>query len=265
MLDTRIFLVRVFPSVLEGGVRRHTGGNRFGDELAHPVSVFPLNVAEMLVEDLDDVRESVQFRFGAGNLPRSLAQALSRRPRRPARSSASPASRPGSCPCRWHRECPWRGPLSLGAGSFETRKFRNIERFSHAAVGVWKDRRQEAISSHEALGLPLERHLPVFIKVIQIDRHAGVEDGIELIALIPTQIAFHKVVDLLGRVDLEGIEFRLQVMQLVGVGLIGQNRRAIEIGEGVANGVGVGSENPARRHRASWGAPGSGARGSAPP
>ena len=65
MLDTRIFLVRVFPSVLEGGVRRHTGGNRFGDELAHPVSVFPLNVAEMLVEDLDDVRESVQFRFGA--------------------------------------------------------------------------------------------------------------------------------------------------------------------------------------------------------
>ena len=71
MLDTGVFPVRVLLRVPESGVLRDSRRNRFGDELEHPVSVLPGNVAKEIVESLDDVGQEVQSRARRGHRNRS--------------------------------------------------------------------------------------------------------------------------------------------------------------------------------------------------
>jgi hypothetical protein len=47
----------------------------------------------------------------------------------------------------------------------------------------------------------------------------------------PPRYSHHELVDLLRRIDLVAVERGLQVVQLVRVGLLGQDRRAVVVGE----------------------------------
>ena len=87
--------------------------------------------------------------------------------------------------------------------------------------------------------VPLEFHLAVLIQVAQIRLHAGVEDRVDLLPLGPSEVALDEVVDLLRGIDLGAVQVRLQVVQLVGIGLVRQDRCAIVVGEGVADGIRV--------------------------
>ena len=60
MLDGGVLSIRVLLRVAEGGIC-HSGRNGLDDELPHSVGVFPVNVAEEVVERLEDVRQPVQL------------------------------------------------------------------------------------------------------------------------------------------------------------------------------------------------------------
>ena len=106
-------------------------------------------------------------------------------------------------------------------------------------VVVREDRGEKAVGADEAFGVALERHLPVLVQLALIDRHAGVQDRVEPVAFGPAQVAPHELVDLFLGIDLGAVQVRLQVVQLVGVGLVGQDRRPIVVRERLADGVGV--------------------------
>src|SRR5690606_12606197 len=65
VLQPRVLLTRVGLRVLVGLVLRHARRNLFGDDLANLVGVMPLDVAEQVVELLDDVRQPVQLWLAA--------------------------------------------------------------------------------------------------------------------------------------------------------------------------------------------------------
>ena len=52
-------------------------------------------------------------------------------------------------------------------------------------------------------------------------------------------LAPDELLDLLLGIDLGAVQVRLQVVQLVGVGLVGQDRRPVEVRERVADGIRV--------------------------
>ncbi len=64
VLDPGVLLVGVLHGVLKGGVGGDLGGDVLGDELVDAVGVGPGNVAELVVEGLEDVGEPVEFRLG---------------------------------------------------------------------------------------------------------------------------------------------------------------------------------------------------------
>ncbi len=64
VLDAGVLLVGVLLGILVGRVRCHASRNVLGDELADTFGVGPGDIAELVVEGLDDVRESVQLRLG---------------------------------------------------------------------------------------------------------------------------------------------------------------------------------------------------------
>ena len=53
------------------------------------------------------------------------------------------------------------------------------------------------------------------------------------------QVELNELVHLVGTVDLAAVEVRLEVVELIWVGLLGQDGRAVVVGEGVPDGVGV--------------------------
>ena len=84
---------------------------------------------------------------------------------------------------------------------------------------------------HERLGLALEVDLAVLVELLLVDRHAGVEDRVELVAVRAAEVQLDELVDLRRRVDLAAVERRLQVVQLVRVGLLAEDRRAVVVRE----------------------------------
>src|SRR5437773_995052 len=62
-IDAGILLVVVSLGVLIGPVGCDLGGDFLGDQPLHAISVSPRDVAEVVVEGLDDVRETIKFRF----------------------------------------------------------------------------------------------------------------------------------------------------------------------------------------------------------
>ena len=128
---------------------------------------------------------------------------------------------------------------SSGAGSFRDEEVQEDRTLLPLGVGIRQHRRQEGVGAHERLGAALELHLPVLVQLAPVDRHTGVQDRIEAVAVLPAQVAPHELLDLFLGIDLGAVQLRLQVVQLVGVGLVGQDRRPIEVYERVADGVGV--------------------------
>ncbi|AEP13506.1 hypothetical protein Cabther_B0508 [Chloracidobacterium thermophilum B] len=63
MFDAGVLFVRELPSVLVGGVGGNARRNFLGNEFAHPIGISPRNVAELIVERLDDVGKPVEFWF----------------------------------------------------------------------------------------------------------------------------------------------------------------------------------------------------------
>ena len=104
----------------------------------------------------------------------------------------------------------------LGGRQLRNQEIQKDRTLLPVGVGVGKDEGKKAVSADEALGLALEIHLTIFLEFALVDRYAGVENRIQLVAFGSAQIALHEVVDLLLGVHLGGIQSRLQVVQLVG-------------------------------------------------
>ena len=63
MLDPGVLPVGVLPGVTVGGVPRNLGRYLFRNEAANSVRVLPGDIPELVVEGLEDVRETVEFRL----------------------------------------------------------------------------------------------------------------------------------------------------------------------------------------------------------
>ncbi len=63
MLDAGVLPVGVLHGVLVGLVRGDLGRNLFGDDLADLVAVLPVDVAELVVERLQDVGQVIKLRL----------------------------------------------------------------------------------------------------------------------------------------------------------------------------------------------------------
>ena len=113
-------------------------------------------------------------------------------------------------------------------------------------VAVGNYQRKEAIGSAEHLGLALEAHLAVLVEPVHVDRHTGIEDRVELVAVGITEEQCHHLIHLLR------IERRPQVVQLVGVGLLGEQRRAVVVLEGESEGAALEMEPVNSRRRAQF-------------
>ena len=61
MFDAGILFIGMPASVLIGAVGGNLGGNLFGNQLVHPIRVSPGDVAELVVECLEDIGEPVEF------------------------------------------------------------------------------------------------------------------------------------------------------------------------------------------------------------
>jgi hypothetical protein len=60
--------------------------------------------------------------------------------------------------------------------------------------------------------------LAVFVKVLGVDRDAGIENGIKFVALGAGEKVIDEGVDLFGRINLGVVEIGLQIVEFVGVG-----------------------------------------------
>lgn len=70
------------------------------------------------------------------------------------------------------------------------------------------------------LALALEIDLAILIEISLVGGDAGVEDGVEPVPVDPSEVESHQFFDLAPRVDLIIIERALQVVELVGAGLL---------------------------------------------
>ena len=84
VLDAGVLLVRVLLGVLVGRVGRDSCRDVLGDQLVHAVRVGPRDVAELIVEGLEDVGEPIELRLGLAPAAAWSAPARSPRPRREA-------------------------------------------------------------------------------------------------------------------------------------------------------------------------------------
>src|SRR4051794_23837968 len=67
VLDPSVLLVGVLLRVLIGFVRRNLLWNLVRNQLANPVGILPGDVAELVIERLEDVRKPIEF--GLWSLP----------------------------------------------------------------------------------------------------------------------------------------------------------------------------------------------------
>ena len=114
-------------------------------------------------------------------------------------SRATTSSRPGSCPCRWTQGCLWEDPLPRAQGDWH-KEIQEDGGLLPLGARVRQDQGEEAVRAPERLGL--EAHLSVLV---------------ELVAVCPTQIERHELLDLRVGIHLIAVECGLEVVQLVGV------------------------------------------------
>ena len=81
-----------------------------------------------------------------------------------------------------------------------------------------------------ALALPLKSTWPSSSSV-PCSRHAGIEDRVELVAVGAAEIQLDQFIDLRSVVDLVAVERGLEIVQLVRVGLLAEDRRPVIVVE----------------------------------
>jgi hypothetical protein len=64
VFNAGVLLVRIAHGVLVGFVGSHLHRDFLADDLADFVGVFPLDIAELVIERLDDVAQAIQLRLG---------------------------------------------------------------------------------------------------------------------------------------------------------------------------------------------------------
>ena len=75
--------------------------------------------------------------------------------------------------------------------------------------------------------------MTVLVEPALVDHDARIKDRVELIAVSAAEEQLHHRLHLLRRIYLRGIERRLQVMQLIRVGLLREQRSAVVVLEGI--------------------------------
>ncbi len=116
-----------------------------------------------------------------------------------------------------------------GRGELRDEEVEEDRELFPAGVRVGEDRGEEAVGPAEGLGLPLEVDLAVLVELVVVGRDAGVEDRVEPVAVRPVQVEIHEVIDLNRRVNLIAVEVGLEVVELVGVGLLAEDRRPVVV------------------------------------
>ena len=106
-------------------------------------------------------------------------------------------------------------------------------------VGVGEHTAQKRISPNERLGIALEANLTVLVEIIDVCDHAVIENRVEPVAVRSFKVLGNQTVDLFLGIDLRAVQFGHQVMQLVGVSLVGEDRSTIVGFERVLDGVGI--------------------------
>ena len=68
----------------------------------------------------------------------------------------------------------------------------------------------------------------VFAELGTIDSYADIQDWVELVSVLPVQIEPYELFDFRLVVDLEAVEIRLEIVQLIRIGFPAQNSCPIE-------------------------------------
>ena len=134
---------------------------------------------------------------------------------------------------------PFDRSSSAGGGQLGNEERQEDGELLPLGVGVGQDDCQEPVGAEERLRPALEFHLAILVQLLSIGRHAGVQDGVELVTVGSRKVQRHQLVHLGRAVDLIPVQRRLEVVQPVGVGFVRQDGRLVVVGEGVLDGVGV--------------------------
>ena len=79
------------------------------------------------------------------------------------------------------------------------------------------------------MALPLKSICPSSSSAFYVNRHAGIEDRIKLVAVGAAEEQLDDLLHLFGRIDLRVVQRGLQVVQLVGIGFLRQQRGAVVV------------------------------------
>jgi hypothetical protein len=74
VLDAGVLFIRVLSCVLVGRIDCHAGRDVLRNELVHPVGVRPGDIAELVIEGLENVGKPIQLRFREGHPARRLCR-----------------------------------------------------------------------------------------------------------------------------------------------------------------------------------------------
>ena len=106
-----------------------------------------------------------------------------------------------------------------------------MDSFSHSAFVYGRIDEEEAVGAREGLGVPLEPDLPVLVQVVLVAGNTGVEDRVQALPVGAGEIQLDEVLDLGAGVDFRFAQRGREVVQLVGVGLAAEDRRAVVVRE----------------------------------
>ena len=81
--------------------------------------------------------------------------------------------------------------------------------------------REKTVSTQECLGPAFKFHLSILIEVCPIIGDTGIQYWVELVTRCIVQEQCHQALDLCVCIHLRGIKFALEIVQLIGVGLVG--------------------------------------------
>ena len=201
MLQLGVLLVGVRLRVLVGLVLRNTCRDLLGDNLADLVLVLPLDVAEEVVEGLDDRGESVDVGFAlaatatrrhwldgcVGIVHRHLQRCF------------------GLNPVAVHvdgLQHPLGEVFFLGRGQLRDEEVQEDRQLLPHRVTVTQDRGEETVAAHKGLRLPLELDLIVLAELVGVLDHARIKDRIEFVPVCAAQVKRHQVFHLLPAIHL---------------------------------------------------------------
>ena len=81
--------------------------------------------------------------------------------------------------------------------------------------------------------------MTILVPLIPVDRVAGVETRIELVAVGTRKEAVHKIVNLRRVLDMIAVEVRFEVVKPVGIGLLLLDGGSVVVGVGCLDRIGV--------------------------